>query len=489
MRRFTRLTAPQSRHYWRWIAVIPIVVATAIASLETGPGPHLFLDNHLIEHMQGLRREVLPPERLPNPVLDQATFGTTQNHLTVLPDPEGQRIRAWYNRGDAVWHAESRDGIEWINPRPVLEPPYAFGASVIDEGPGASDPSRRFKLAQWRQNERGQPGPDSGMWVAFSPDGLQWTLHEGNPVLLTWPEGIGVRVPHRTSDIIDVFHDRKLHRYLAFVKLPAVAADGFEPGPRAGALFRRLVGLSTSPDFVNWTRPVRIFEPDSKDEGLLEFYGMAGVHRRGSLYIGFVRILHDEIAAEPGGPVNGVGYTVLATSRDGLNWTRQREPFLQRNIQPGTWDRAVAWGCAVLQMEDETFIYYNGRALGHKVSPSDRQFGLARMKRDRYMALMPADRFGTLRTHAMTVPKGADRMTINANASLGSVKVRVLDEQGRSSVLNGSSNEATIQGDVIAAEVDWCRLIGELQGRSVKLEFEVRDAALFGFEFHSSSSN
>src|SRR5262245_18848888 len=82
-------------------------VAEAPRPLSLGIGPQLFLDDELIDHLDGLVRRVEPPERRPQPVLDSTTFGTTQPYLTVLADEEGRRYRIWYNRGPAVWHAES----------------------------------------------------------------------------------------------------------------------------------------------------------------------------------------------------------------------------------------------------------------------------------------------------------------------------------------------------------------------------------------------
>ncbi|MEJ7639962.1 MAG: hypothetical protein WKF75_18820 [Singulisphaera sp.] len=119
--------------------------------------------------------------------------------------------------------------------------------------------------------------------------------------------------------------------YGAAVKVHAVPEDGYTPGPRARKGIRRLVGLSTSPDSLRWGRPRRIFAPDGRDEGLLEFYGMGAIHLRGSLRIGLVRVLRDDLPCDPGGPTDGIGYSVLATSRDGVTWHRRREPFLDRN--------------------------------------------------------------------------------------------------------------------------------------------------------------
>src|SRR5262249_61482438 len=93
----------------------PTLTAAADAPrpLTVGTGPQLFLDDYLIDRLDGLVRRVESPERLPKPVLDSATFGTTQPYLTVLRDEEGKRYRIWYNRGPAVWHAQSADRLHW----------------------------------------------------------------------------------------------------------------------------------------------------------------------------------------------------------------------------------------------------------------------------------------------------------------------------------------------------------------------------------------
>src|SRR5438128_2467685 len=89
------------------------VSPAAARPLEIGFGPQLFLDDYLIERLDGLSREVQQPQRLAQPVLDSKTFGTTQPYLTVLRDRDRNRYRIWYNRGPALWHTESEDGLHW----------------------------------------------------------------------------------------------------------------------------------------------------------------------------------------------------------------------------------------------------------------------------------------------------------------------------------------------------------------------------------------
>jgi hypothetical protein len=456
--------------------------------LEIGHEPQLFLDDFLIERIEGIERRTESPERLGAPVLDSATFGCTQPYLTVARDEETGRFRLWYNRGPAVWHAESDDGVRWANPRVAWDLPRGYGASLVDDAGRETDPARRFKLANWQatRSREDKPGDDGGMYVGFSPDGFRWTAHDRNPVLPTWPERYGKPTRHGVGDIVDVAYDPLNRRYAAAVKVHAVPEDGYAPGPRAGAGIRRLVGISRSMDFVRWERPRRIFTPDEKDEGLLEFYGMGAMHVRGGLHIGLVRVLRDDLPCDPGGPEDGIGYSVLATSRDGIDWHRRREPFLDRNAERGTWDHAMTWIGAALPVGDELFLYYGGYARGHKVEPAkERQIGLARMKRDRYLALAPAGDEGTLVTRPFLAPGG--RLTINAQAARGEVVVRLLGEEGNPIDVLGAAEARPVEGDVLAGEVRWPATTDALRGKPVRLAFRIRKASLFGFEFRAGA--
>jgi hypothetical protein len=454
--------------------------------VKLGPGPHLFLDDHWVDRIEGLERRSEPPQRLERPVLDSKRFGCTQPYVSVIRDRETGRFRLWYNRGSAIWHVESADGLHWENPRVAWDLPRAYGASLIDDGDRSGDPDRRYKLANWQATRarEDKPGDDNGMYVGFSPDGFRWTVYAKNPVLPGWPEGYGVRSRYGVGDIVDVYHDPVSGHYAAAVKVMAVSEDGFARGPRAGEGIRRLVGLTTSRDFVHWERPRRIFVPDDRDDGLLEFYGMGAIHLRGSLRIGLVRVLRDDLPCDPGGPRNGIGYAALATSRDGLTWQRRREPFLDRNHERGTWDHAMAWIGAAVPVGDEMFFYYGGYARGHKVEArTERQIGLARMKRDRYMALVPAKDEGRLVTRPFVLPNG--RLTVNARATKGAVFVRILDESGKPLDDLGAAEAGPLEGDVLAGELRWPRSLEGLRGRQVRLEFRLREAALFGFDFAS----
>jgi hypothetical protein len=165
---------------------------------------------------------------------------------------------------------------------------------------------------------------------------------------------------------------------------------------------------------VHWEKPWRIIVPDERDQGHMEFYSLGGVHARGSLLIGFVRVLRDDLPCDAGGPPDGLGYTTLTWSRDGRNWTRDHEMFIDRNLKSGTWDHAMAWGSSAIQIGDELFIYYGGYARGHKVEPAkERQIGLARMPVDRYVSRDAGTNGGTLLTPPFAL--NGRRLIVNAD--------------------------------------------------------------------------
>ena len=112
----------------------------------------------------------------------------------------------------------------------------------------------------------------------------------------------------------------------------------------------------------------------------------------------------------------------------------------------------MSWIGAAVPVGDEVFFYYGGYARGHKVEPAtERQIGLARMKRDRYLALAPSGDEGTLVTRPFLVPGG--RLTVNARATRGAVLVRLLDAEGKPLDDLGAADASPLDGDVLAGEV------------------------------------
>jgi hypothetical protein len=441
------------------------------APLALSPGEQLFLDDHLIGRQTNLTREIESPQRLPEPIITSAEDKCFQPYTTVIRDPQRGRFRHWYNTTVSssqshIGYLESEDGIHVIRPHRELADPsglrVGFGASVIEEGgpPGSSsDPSRRFKLAWY----------DDGLYIAFSPDGLDWKAASDKPVL------------HDIGDITALSWDPIRKRYLLTCKVGSRPEDGYKgstPNAREGT--RRLVGQSVSHDCIHWSPPKRIIVADDQDEGVTEFYSVGNVIARGGLLIGMLKVLRDDLAAEPGGEKHGIGYTCLAWTRDGETWQRDRKPFMDRNPTPHTWDRAMTWGDCLLPVDDEVFAYYGGYARGHKVERfKERQIGFARMKRDRFVSRRAGGEEGTLRTPVLTLDGSG--LTVNADVA-GELRARVCDASGRAIEGFDAGDCAPVKGDSLAHALKWKQPLASLRGKPVQLEFVAREARLFGFD-------
>jgi DUF971 family protein len=98
----------------------------------------------------------------------------------------------------------------------------------------------------------------------------------------------------------------------------------------------------------------------------------------------------------------------------------------------------------------------------------------------------------------LTIPllvKTTGGLFVNADASKGTLKVQISDAQDN--VFEGLrfSDCAEITGDGTRLPVLWAdeqetkRKLAELEGRQIKLEFEMRNASLFTFEFLESESH
>lgn len=465
------------------------------------PGPQLFVDDYLILEQEGLTRTTHSPKRLPKPVVGHE-MGAWQPFMTVLRDPDRNLFRMWYNayakspgvpEGNYIAYAESADGVSWRAPSPgvvgntnlVVPALRGYGVSVVDDGPRFADPSRRYKLAWWgRKNPDNDD--DSGIYVAFSPDGIRWTPHEGNPVLSSHHEEADPRHSIGAGDIVDAFHDPLTGRYAMFVKSFAVPEDGWAPAPKAGPNFRRLISYTTSLDFIHWKTPWRVGVPEERDQGTLEFYAAGGPIARGGLLIACPRMLRDDLPADPDGPIEGIGYATLMTSRDGEHWERHDGAFFNRNLDPEAFDHAMTWvGCQVI-VGDEVYIYYGGYKQGHKINRyTERQIGLAKLRRDGYVSRgAEGPDPGRLLTPLLLPPNRPRRLTLNAGAARGEIRAQVRNHWRK--VVPGFSYAdcAPLRGDGLAQEVNWAgRNLAALDAEPFHLEFRIRDARLYAFEF------
>jgi hypothetical protein len=438
-------------------------------SVKLGTGPHLFIDDYLIGDQTFLTRTVHNPEKLAEPVITgEGGDDNFQPYFTVIRDPESGMYRMWYNTFEHksqshIGYIESKDGINWIRPHRVLEDPHfiKFGVSVIDRGPGYSDPEHRYILGAYEHD---------GTVISTSPDGLNWTR---------FSEGAALKHNH---DITSIHWDPLRRQFLMIVSV----WERYEPWNDN----KRTPHQSVSTDLVEWAPLWPIINAKEGvpiEEGETQFYAMGGVITRGDLLIGLVKVLRDDLNATYGktgkemGDMDrkaaGIGYTVLAWSRDGKTWQRDYQPFIPRNPVPGTFDHAMAWGDEQIIVDGQTYIYYAGYARGHKVNRfKERVIGMAIMPRDRYVS-RDADLFaGSLITKPVILDAGA--LTVNAHIT-GELRVRLTDPDGNAIA---GFDWVGLQGDAVDIPVEFEKSLKTLAGKPVRIEFELQKAQLFGFD-------
>jgi len=435
-------------------------------------GPHLFIDDYLICEQTFLSRTVNNPIKMPKPIITGSNGGDDnfQPYMSVLCDPQTGRFRIWYNTPENIdqshiGYMESEDGIFWIRPHKVLDDPHLieYGVTVLDRGLYCDNPTQRYVFAAYLKD---------GMMISTSSDGLNWNVLTDTSVL------------KHNHDITSLHWDPIRKQYIAIVSVWQRREDWGDN--------QRIPHQSVSQDLVHWEKPWPIIMPKIGapiEQGEMQFYAMSGVFTRGDLLIGLVKVLRDDLNATPGKTgkemgdkkrkAAGLGYTVLAWTRDGRTWQRDHEPFLDRNPVPGSWDHAMAWGDEQVVVGDETFIYYGGYARGHKINRfEERQIGLARIPRDRYVAREADLNWGTLITKHVILHCAS--MTVNAKV-LGEMRIRLLDKTGKPLP---DFDWVGIKGDAVNLPVSWNSDLKSLGEEDVQIEFQLQDAQLFGFDLH-----
>lgn len=450
----------------------------AAAPIEVGTQRQLFADDHIISDMYGIEVTMCNPQKYPgNPLISPQMpwEGGYLSPQVVLYDSAQRMLKMWYTGIDLAGHeihrtsyAISRDGINWERPNlglaqfgGIKETNFIPGGNanfIVDE----RDPKRRYKgVGYWRP----------GLGVYFSPDGFHWTPYKGNPVI------------EPTGDTHSLLGwDDSYKGYVGYFR-PA-------GGPRR-------IGRSVSKDFINWSPIQVVLAPDDHDPVGTQFYRIRVIKYEG-VYFGILSVLHidkggkDFHQPNPEGPEQTVD-SQLVFSRDGIHWKRMGNRQVWLPLGPyQSWDDKQQWFANPLVMGDEIWFYYSGVNVRHqfpdlylagtRVAGRWRggQIGLATLRRDGWVTVRPEADYGWLLTKPLKL-KGKT-LFVNADASRGVLTVSILDENGQPIPRFDRYSCIHIAKDDTAAPVKWRAAdIASLAGRTVRLKFYLRHAALYSF--------
>ena len=481
-------------------------------------GLHLFLDDEEVQDHPGFTRKVQHPQRLQDPVLepDRPWEGrSVQLWGSVLHDDEEDIFKMWYlSHNDelqrhtghgAMCYATSKDGVSWDKPdlgvvsfdgstaNNIVYPPPGEAHDIdpwgVIKDPLEQDESRRYKLAGYRQLPAPPDVPDEtpdmdrearnahrkilfdrirdrhGMCAAFSPDGIHWTVDDT------------VLVP-RSGDGGCFVYDPMARRYLITSRRYETVMDHFVIEWKR---YRRVIAMSTSDDFANWSPLKPILKPDDFDHPEDQLYVMPPFVY-GNQYIGFIGMLH---TATELGPVQ------LATARDINHWSRvgQREEFLPVGT-PGSWDGA--WSSLTSNppvLKDDTLhMWYNGRPQAHGTEGRFQSaIGMATLRKDGFVALRCGIRGGDLMTEPVEVT--GPRLSVNAICLFGRVQIRVIDDVSVPEGYDFADCNALERRDDTDCPITWGegkRDLSPFVGKKVRLHIQADNAtSLFSYRMGS----
>ncbi len=251
---------------------------------------------------------------------------------------DGSQYRMWYNGQNLTYPgwgwtlglAESPDGLDWTkhDDNPVLAP----GAE------GEWDSAYRGQVAMMEEDgvyKTWYSGSDGGPWqtgYATSPDGIDWDIHAGNPVLNV---GGGGSWDEMEADAPTVIKDEGTYK---------MWYHGCDSGYTTCS-----IGYATSTNGVDWNKhpdnPVLTVSAGEWDENNVLW---PSVVKNGGIY---------EMWYSGGG-----GRIGLATSADGVNWDKHEgNPVLTEG-----WDGQGAYAHTVI-LESETYKMWLRSGTGESV--------------------------------------------------------------------------------------------------------------------------
>lgn len=168
----------------------------------------------------------------------------------------------------------------------------------------------------------------------------------------------------------------------------------------------------------------------------------------------------------------------LMASRDCIEWRALDAEWYAIGAS-GAWDDEMIFPSAnVIEIGNDWWFYYTGFGANHAAAlPRNALIGAVTIPKGRIASIGST---GTLRTKAIALG-AADVLTVNCDASGGSLKAELLDERGQ--VIYGYSRDDCdpITTDTFGAAVTWAGR-NLIASRTVKIVFVLASATLHSFQ-------
>ena len=455
--------------------------AESAKPIALGSRLELFVDNFLIEDMQGTTLKMHAPVKAPRPKSPLPV----KHMVTIIKD--GALFRAWYrssdpaytgpfhsgHSGETVNYAESQDGHEWTFPKLGLheisgskennvilanQPPFLTNfMPFLDSRPGVPDEERYKALAGYPGpgDKRGSTAPGRGLFAFVSADGIRWTRKaEAIPYSPKWR--------HAFDSPNVSFWSESEQKYVCYFRT-------WTDPERLRSITR-----ATSADFVTWSDPIEM-KPNRPGEHL--YTNMTHPYFRAPhLYIALpTRYVPGKgEARDSETSVNSTDILFMTSRAGSEKYDRTfTEAYIRPGLDPEQWiNRANYVALNVLPTgPQEMSIYHRS---------GDRYV----LRTDGFASVHAGAETGSFTTPALTF--SGKKLLLNFSASAaGSLRVEIQTPEGQPIPGFTLADCEPVEGDKIEAAVQWKGKpdLSALAGQPVRLHFSMLEADLFSLRF------
>lgn len=393
-------------------------------------------------------------------------------YATVLFQPEQGKYTLWYgtsNLYDAntraikyLCQAVSDDGISWTRPDLDVVPGTNIVMTPEDNPMGSSiildrfDPVYPYKLLM-------RPKYTPAVVGYISRDGIHWQKVSEEPLI------------HGNSDCkVGLYQDPVTGRYQALFRL--------NKGHRKN-------WTSESTDFLHWSRPTLIIEPDLAHGPQTQIYGMQAAYY-GAFVIGQSPMYRTETDDLHWAKMRGTMDIETAWSRGSTcwHWLSPNHCLITLGA-PGTWDGGMIHPTtAPICLKDEIRFYYSGSSFPHhetgRITSEPQGIGLATLRPDGFVVLACGAKPATLITRPFAIR--TPEVYVNADSSRGSLCVEIQDAITGKPIPGYSLDDCIpFSGDSIAQPIAWkpAATRGPIDKRAIRVLVEARDSLLYSLFF------
>lgn len=488
-------------------------VSAEESSLFAVSGRHLLFDDQLIDpkETRGIEKSLTKPysiERVFRPEREWEALGFIF-YSTVI-DYEGT-VMLYYGcydaeKGKHLCLATSKDGREWERPELGLtefegsKENNLFPFEAVEAGVFFDSSAPRAEQFKMLHNLH-WPDPEmAGVYLSSSPDGVQWTQNETRLFPLV-PDSQPSALYDPTKGCYHIYQrawvsDRK--RAISHVAVEEIR----KPWPFDESVKPLHVWGPEKVATPSYELPV-VMQPDEQDAGNVHLYTSCVVRypwASGSYFAFPAAYFHFKGPALEGRALDGNDGTFdvqMAVSRDGVDWERFREPWVEPDYRNGVGLQLVSMTTGMIRRGREIHQFFVGWPYTHNRpvewdrDPESRPEWMAGDLGGIYCATTRVDGFvareagneeGVLTTKELAFEEEM-KLLLNIHTSgTGFATVALLDTNGEA--LPGFDHEdcELIHADEIDFPVRW-KTAEAIPAGTHRLEFRMRQTRIWAIEF------